>query len=122
MEDKEFYSTDDVVFISGLSKPTVLKAIKIGTLKPSNVGKGRRSHKFSKEEVERFVKSLSKSIDISKEDVSISIQKNKLLQQKKIAEILIARNRKNRVKAYELLSELIDLKLLAVDLKKKLLK
>ena len=122
MEDKEFYSTDDVVFISGLSKPTVLKAIKIGTLKPATVGKGRRSHKFSKEEVERFVKSLSKSIDISKEDVSISIQKNKLLQQKKIAEILIARNRKNRVKAYELLSELIDLKLLAVDLKKKLLK
>jgi len=122
MEDKEFYSTDDVVFISGLSKPTVLKAIKIGTLKPTTVGKGRRSHKFSKEEVERFVKSLSKSIDISKEDVSISIQKNKLLQQKKIAEILIARNRKNRVKAYELLSELIDLKLLAVDLKKKLLK
>ena len=46
MEDKEFYSTDDVVFISGLSKPTVLKAIKIGTLKPATVGKGRRSHKF----------------------------------------------------------------------------
>jgi len=120
MENKEFYTTNEVVKLAGLPKHTILKAIKNGKIIPDVIGRGRGPYKFNKKEVERFIASLSKSIPISEKDILFNLEHNKLLQQKKITEILIARHKKDRIKSYELLSELIDIKMEALELKKNI--
>ena len=114
MEDKKLYTMDEVVKLTGLSKHTILKAIKNGILVPKGLNK--RPYRFGKKDVEFFCDTCSKvkaEADIT--ELKLRIKKNKLLQQKFICDIRIARKRKDTVKEYEYTKKLIDLRIEALS-------
>lgn len=56
MEEKLLYSTQDVIKMLGMSKTTILKAVRAGDLKAALYG---NKFYFTKEDINKFIKKIS---------------------------------------------------------------
>ena len=56
MEEKLLYSTQDVIKMLGMSKTTILKAVKAGDLKAALYG---NKFYFTKDDINKFIKKIS---------------------------------------------------------------